>query len=111
MREFVGVRSPLELVIEVGSKRLPVESVFKREALMFHRIACPHLGQVVSAFEKIGNVAQPISNQMRAQIDYLKEQQVIFDDVSSAVGEKLDFLSSNTEFQSLTPSKNLLHSR
>ena len=102
MREFVVVRSPLELVIEVGSKAIPVERVFKREALMFQRIACPHLRQVVSAFEKIGNVGRPLSNQLCAHIDYLRQQRVIFEDVSSADGAELDVLSSDTEFQNLT---------
>jgi hypothetical protein len=89
MREFVGVKSPLDLLIEVGSKRLPVESIFKREALMFRRIACPHLGQVVSAFERLGDLAQPISNQLCAHVNYLKQNRVIFDDVSSADGSDL----------------------
>ena len=102
MREFVGVRSPLELVIEVGSQRIPVERVFKREALMFQRIACPYLGQVVAAFDTIGNIAQPISNQLCAHINYLREQRVIFEDVSSADGAELDVLRFDTEFQNLT---------
>ena len=101
MREFVGVKSPLDLAIEVASKRLPVENVFKREALMFGRIACPQLGQVVSVFEKFGSIAQPISDQFCAHVDYLKQQGVIFDDVSSADGPELDFLMSDEEFRGL----------
>lgn len=102
MREFVGVKSPLDLMIEVGSKRLPVESVFKREALMFSRIAVPQLGQMVSAFQKLGPIAQPISDQFCAHVEYLKEQNVIFDDVSSAVGPEFGVLMSNNAFRSLT---------
>jgi hypothetical protein len=101
MREFVGVRSPLDLMIEVGSRRLPVDSVFKREALMFSRIAIPQLGKIVSAFEKIGTIAQPISNQFCAHVEYLKEHSVIFDDVSSAVGPEVGVLMSHDAFRGL----------
>jgi hypothetical protein len=80
MREFVGVKSPLDPLIEVGSKRLPVESVFKREALMFRHIACPQLGQLVPAFQKLTSIAGPMADQFCAHIDYLKQRGVIFDD-------------------------------
>src|SRR6266851_9306916 len=102
MREFIGVKSPLDLLIEVGSKRLPVESVFKREALMFRRVACPQLGQVVSAFEKLKGIAGPVPDDFCAHIDYLKRRGLIFDDVSSADGPELDLLRSNDEFRGLT---------
>src|SRR5437762_11652837 len=102
MREFVAVKSSLDLLIEVGSKRLPVESVFKREALMFRRIACPHLGQVVSAFERMGDLAQPISNQLCAHVDYLKQNSVVFDNVSSANGSDLSVMMTDISFRSLT---------
>lgn len=57
----------------------------------------------MSAFETLGNVAEPISSQLIAHVDYLKQQQVIFDDVSSANGAELDILTADTEFQSLIP--------
>src|SRR5437588_10579487 len=101
MREFVGVKSPFDLMIEVGSKKLPIESVFKRESLMFQRIACPDLGQVLSAFQRIGNLAQPLSDQLCAHVDYLKAEGVIFDDVSSATGSKVGFLMSDMNFRNL----------
>jgi hypothetical protein len=102
MREFVGVRSPLDWMIEVGSKRLSVGSLFKREALMFSRIVCPQLGQVVSAFERIGSLAQPLSDQVVAHVEYLKEHGVILDDVSSASGAEFGLLMSDIDFRTLT---------
>jgi len=102
MREFVGVKSPLDWMMEIGSKRLPVENLFKREALMFDRIVCPQLGSVVSAFEKIRKLAEPLSDQLVAHIEYLKEQGVILDDISSASGPEFGRLMSDMDFRKLT---------
>jgi len=99
MREFVGVKSPLDLLIEVISTRLPVENVFKREAMMFGRIACPQLDKMVVAFEALGSSAHPLSAQLHpigtgffSHIDYLRKHNIVFDDVSSADGAAVDFL-------------------
>lgn len=108
MREFVGVKSPLDLMIEVASKRLPVESVFKREALMFRRIACPQLGNLVSGFEKLRGIAGPMADHFCAHIDYLKQRGVIFDDVASADGPELDVLKSDEEFRGLINTEELI---
>jgi len=105
MGEFIGVRSPLDWMIEVGAKRLPVESLFKREALMFSRIACPQLGQVVSAFGKLSDVAPELSDEICAHVDFLRERGVIFDDVSLAEGEDLSRLMKNVQFQAVSLSE------
>ncbi|HEY3102213.1 MAG TPA: hypothetical protein VGJ69_01395 [Pyrinomonadaceae bacterium] len=113
MREFVGVKSPLDLLIEVISTRLPVENVFKREAMMFGRIACPQLDKMVAAFEALGSSAHPLSAQLHSiatgffsHVDYLRKHNIVFDDVSSADGPAVDFLKSDSEFASLMTVEN-----
>jgi len=54
------------------------------------------------AFEKLGAIAQPISGQFCSHFNYLKQQGVIFDDVSSAEGSELGVLMSNRGFRSLS---------
>lgn len=41
MREFIGVKSFFDLLIEMKLREIPPGDVFKREALMFSRICCP----------------------------------------------------------------------
>src|SRR2546423_8827008 len=113
MREFVGVKSPLDLLIEVISTRLPVENVFKREAMMFGRIACPQLDKMVAAFEALVSSAHPLSAQLNpigteffSHIDYLRKHNIISDDVLSADGAAVDFLKSDSEFASLMTVEN-----
>lgn len=108
MREFVGVKSPLDLLIEVISTRLPVENVFKREAMMFGRIACPQLDKMVAAFEKLESSGHPLSSPLHgistrfcSHVEHLKKHNILFDDVSSADGPALDFLESDSEFSRL----------
>ena len=39
MREFVGIKSPLDLLLEVTSARLQIPNVFKREAYQWGKAA------------------------------------------------------------------------
>jgi hypothetical protein len=110
---LLEVKSPLNLLIEVISTRLPVENVFKREAIMFGRIACPQLDKMVAAFEALGNSVHLLSPQLHSiatgffsHIDYLRKHHIIFDEVPSADTAAVDFLNSDSEFASLMTVEN-----
>jgi hypothetical protein len=101
MREFVGIKPPLDLLLEVFSKGLPVNSVFKRETLMFRRVGCiPQFGTLSSLLLGLGNLGSTIPSELARHLDYLSGQGLLFDVPPSAQGPQLDVLASDKEFQS-----------
>jgi hypothetical protein len=108
MREFVGIKSPFDLVLEVVSGQFPVENIFKREALMFDRVGClQRVEQFLSLLGMIGNLLKTenpnitVPHELADHLTYLNERGLIFDVPPSADGANLKILESDKEFLSL----------
>lgn len=98
MREFVGIKSSLDLIIEVASGKVPVENVLKSEALMFSRIGFPQVEQSLSMLEGLGH---PLTITLANHLNYLLEQNVLFSLPPSAEGSQLELLDLDPDFRNL----------
>lgn len=98
MREFVGVKSPLDLILEMQSRGATIESLFKREALMFDRISCPFFENINSSLAPLG---LPPLDGLAAHIEYLNEKGLLLTEIPTADGPQLGLLESDSEFQLL----------
>jgi hypothetical protein len=98
MREFVGIKSALDLILEMKSKDATIESLFKREALMFDRIICPFAENFNATLAQLG--VSPLDD-LAAQIAYLNEQGLILADIPMTDVSQLGLLESDSEFQRL----------
>ncbi len=103
MREFVGIKSPLDLLLEVTSARLQIPNVFKREALIFKKIGClPHLDQFLPLLRTIGELnVSSLPDELADHLAYLSEQGILFDAPYSATGPETNLLESDPEYQNL----------
>lgn len=69
MSESVGVLSP----VEVFSEPVP-ELLFKREALLFERIAVPHLDCLIADANKTRRLTRPLTRRLISQLEWLVEK-------------------------------------
>lgn len=95
MREFVGVKSPLDLILEKQLRGATIGSLFKREALMFDRISCPHFKDMSSSLASLG------IDELAAHIDYIEERGLLYPAIPDAEGPQLGLLETDNEFQLL----------
>lgn len=98
MREFVGVKSPLDLILEKQLRGATIGSLFKREALMFDRISCPHFKDMSSSFAPLG---MELLDDLVAHIDYIEERGLLYPPIPDAEGPQLGLLETDGEFQLL----------
>jgi hypothetical protein len=98
MREFVGVKSPLDLILEMQLRGAIIDSLFKREALMFDRISCPHFKDMRSSVAPLG--MEPL-DELAAHIDYIEKQGLLYPPIPDAEGPQLGLLETDSEFQLL----------
>lgn len=98
MREFVGVKSPLDLILEMQLRGATIDSLFKHEALMFDRISCPLFKDISSSFAPLG--VEPL-DELATHIDYIEEQGLLYPAIPNAEGAQLGLLETDSEFQTL----------
>lgn len=98
MRDFIGIKSPLDLVFEMQVRGMPVDSLFKREALMFSRISCPFAEKIQESLSYLG--ITPL-NELAAHLNYLQEHGLLFTPPPLTEGVQLNLLESDEEFQAL----------
>lgn len=98
MREFIGVKSFFDLLIEMKLREIPPSDVFKREALMFSRICCPLIEGInqMSGFLKL----QPLDD-LVSHIDLLSQHGLFLAPPPSATEPQVNLLESDSEFQAL----------
>lgn len=113
VREFVGVKSPLDLIFEVDAGTFPVDSVFKREALMFNRIGCPQAENFIKVFNSLPHLFPTLLTSTRARDlasrfnhltkhpNYLLGERILFETPLSAEGQQLNLLEADSDFQRL----------
>jgi hypothetical protein len=80
------------------SKDATIESLFKREALMFDRIICPFAEKFSVILVQLGGL---LLNDFAAHIDYLYEKGVLLTDIPMTDASQLNLLESDSEFQVL----------
>lgn len=98
MREFVGIKSPLDLVFEMQMGGNPIDGLLKREALMFSRISCPFIEKIQSGLGYFG--IMPFDDLAR-HLNYLQERGLLFTPPLAAEGAQLNLLESDDEFNAL----------
>lgn len=80
------------------SRGAAISSLFKREALMFDRISCPHFKDMRSSFAPFG---MELLDELATHVDYIEEQGLLYPSIAAAEGPKLGLLETDSEFQFL----------
>jgi hypothetical protein len=98
VREFVAIKSPIDLAIEMQAGGIPADCLLKREALMFSRISSPFVEKFQSSMSYLGLASL---NDLTEHLNYLQERSLLFMLPPSAEGAQLNLLESDAEFQTL----------
>jgi hypothetical protein len=100
VREFVGIKSPLDLILELKARDVHVPDLLKREALMFSRIGCPKIEELLALSVPCG-FEHPSITELIGHFNYLDEQGVLYHFPPSVEGPQLTLLEEDNDYQVL----------